>query len=634
MKKLVGLYIFLLIITGSIFGQKATAPILILGNAANFGLYTGEILKAEGFNEFEVDSLSQIRGELDLNKLKKADIVILSGTTVSLQEKNILVRFVKEGGNLIAFRPDKSLYSLFGISEATGRPDSSADTLSEGYILVDGHSPNTRGIAKGITTQALQFHGTADKYRLKGGEKVASLFSNATTPTVFPALVTNQYGKGHTIAFCFNLSQSIVFTRQGNYRTAGQEMDGITGLRAMDMFTNGWVDTTRNTFNQADETMRLLSHCIENMTRLYKPLPRLWYFPDSLKSLVVLNNDGENSNEAEFDPQFRALDAKGAKMTLYIKDVDKVSKTWVDKWTAKGFEISGHIDDTREAVSPTWAGMNEAITTKLKELNDRYGLPGMKTVVNHWFVWCGKDADGKPDFVAQARLEANHGMELDANYAHYDNNAGQRHFLGATGNGQGNYTGSGLPLRFAATDGSVLPIYQLLNNVYDQQYMENRDQEGFYQCFKGLLDRSLDKEVYSFITAKAHNDECYFSDLPVYRMLNYAREKGIPVWTAANLLGFLKVRDEALFSDLNWRNNPEDSQDHQLNGQLIFKLRSSLSHNSGLTCMIPNSFHSRKIKKITVNGSPLNFPVRSVKGYEYALITVKPGTDYAIAVTY
>ena len=40
---------------------------------------------------------------------------------------------------------------------------------------------------------------------------------------------------------------------------AGQEKDGIKGLRAMDMFTNGWVDTSKNRLNHADEQMRLLS---------------------------------------------------------------------------------------------------------------------------------------------------------------------------------------------------------------------------------------------------------------------------------------------------------------------------------------------------------------------------------------
>ena len=68
--------------------------------------------------------------------------------------------------------------------------------------------------------------------------------------------------------------------------------------------------------------------------------------------------------------------------------------------------------------------------------------------------------------------------------------------------------------------------------MYDQQYNENHDPEGFFNCFKGLMDRSLNDEVYSFISVKSHNDEYYFSKTPLMKMLAYANSNGIPVWTA------------------------------------------------------------------------------------------------------
>lgn len=69
-------------------------------------------------------------------------------------------------------------------------------------------------------------------------------------------------------------------------------------------------------------------------------------------------------------------------------------------------------------------------------------------------------------------------------------------------------------MRFAGSSGKILDIYQHLNNVYDQQYNENHDPEGFYSCFRGLMDMSLNKEAYSFISIKSHNDEYYFSRDP------------------------------------------------------------------------------------------------------------------------
>ena len=99
------------------------------------------------------------------------------------------------------------------------------------------------------------------------------------------------------MSFLYNLSENIVLTRQGNTEDAGKEMDSIPGLRAMDLFTNGWVDTSCNMLNHADEQMRILSIGIEYMSNL--PLPKMWYFPDTLSCLVTLNNDGEDSKESD-----------------------------------------------------------------------------------------------------------------------------------------------------------------------------------------------------------------------------------------------------------------------------------------------------------------------------------------------
>ncbi len=174
------------------------------------------------------------------------------------------------------------------------------------------------------------------------------------------------------------------------------------------------------------------------------------------------------------------VDSMGAKMSIYIIGVDNVSKAWVDKWTAKGFEIAGHPDDTKEAANPDWHNMDSVIKAKKSEIEGKYGLQ-IRTNVNHWFVWCGRDAGGKPDFAAQARLEELNGIELDINYAHYDIKSNQGdYYLGPPGTNQGNFTGSGLPMKFADAKGRIINVYQQLNAVYDQQYNESNDPDGFY----------------------------------------------------------------------------------------------------------------------------------------------------------
>ena len=602
---------FIWVIDASGCSQNNTdLPILIIATNIDFGTYTAEILKTEGFNEFILDSLSS--GKITLSYLKNFDIIIVAECQVEPASQKMMERYVDDGGNLIAFRPDQELSGLFGITPKIGN-------IEEGYIELDTNTEQGRG----LSPETMQFHGIADKYSISSANTIATLFNDKSSENGFPGVVSNNYGKGHAIAFLYNLPKSIVYTRQGNPLFAGIEKDGILGIRAMDLFTDGWVDNSKNTINQADQQMALLSHCIKSLSMHAKPLPRLWYFPDSLRCLVLLDNDGEDSYEKDFEPQFRDVDSMGAKMTLYIKDVEKVSKEWVEKWVDRGFEIAAHPDDTEEAANPTWKRMDSVIADIKNQIDSEYGIT-IRTNVNHWFVWPGKDADGTQNFAAQAQIEEKHGIEMDANYAHYDINSNQgENYLGPLGINHGNYIGSGLVMKYANAKGKTVNVYQRFNSVYDQQYMESKAPDKFFNSFKGLMDRSLNDQIYSMISIKAHNNEYHFSKEPLMKMLSYANHNGIPVWTAKNLLDFLKTKDEASFSKIEWSGKT-----------LTFRLISPRSHSSGLTFLLPKNHLNTVLSSITVNerNKPLN--AKKMKGFEYAFVTVKPGNNYDISATY
>ena len=54
---------------------QSVNPILVLATSSNFGLYTGEILKTEGFNEYQLDSISDAK--VNLKYLKQFDVANL-----------------------------------------------------------------------------------------------------------------------------------------------------------------------------------------------------------------------------------------------------------------------------------------------------------------------------------------------------------------------------------------------------------------------------------------------------------------------------------------------------------------------------------------------------------------------------
>jgi len=587
--------------------SQETERILILRHPENFADYTAEILKTEGFGNFRLAELND--SNIRTDQLLKFQIVILPKSTLTATQVKSLVAYVKNGGQLIVFSPQKELYSLAGLKY-------SPTSNETGYLTI---APDHEAV-RGLLQQPLQLHELVSAAERVGAKTLATLSKGDRK---IPAITENEFGKGRVISFLYNLPANILWTRQGNPALAGKETDGINGIRAMDLFTGGWIDANQNSLNQADEQMRLLTHCIEWMNGSRAPQPRFWYFPNQLNALIALTNDGENSLEKDFVQQFREVSEKGARMTLYILEPEKISKRFVDSLSGVGHEMAAHPDATAHASSPSWQIVDSAIGAKFGAIKKLYGIDKILTNTNHWFVWCGLDENGKPDFSAGAKIEALHGVVMDVNYAHYDNNSNQGHFLGSTGWMQGNYTGSGLPMRFADEKGKPIDVYQLFNNIYDQQYMETKDQEGYYLSFRGILDRSLDSGIYSVACIRAHNNEYFFSRDPLLKILDYANQRRVPVWTVTRLMGFVVAREDAKISQLVWKEN-----------QLRFSIKGSIRILDSLSCMIPVDHLDLKIGRIEYDDSAVNFTVRKIKGTSYAMFNVPSSGSHRVIVRY
>jgi hypothetical protein len=583
----------------------SATPILVLATPSGFGNYVSEILKTEGFTSFASDSLHS--RDFRWSLLNHFDIVVLA-EPVDPAEAGHIKTFINKGGRIVSVVPQPGLAGFCGLQPA-------GMAVTEGYLAID--TATNQG--HGLTAHRLRLHGTVQTYHNTLCKVLATLYADPFGASGFPAVVSKSSGKGQFIMFLYNLPQTVVYTHQGNPAFAGLEKDGIPGLRGMDLFADGWVDTSQNTLNQADIQMTLFAHCLEGLSQNGRPLPRLWYFPGTSDCLVTLNNDGEYRSEADFEPQLSDVWGQGGLMSLYLLEVAKTTPGWNRKWIDRNFEISGHPDDTRHATDPTWADMDSALAVRRNQMKDMFNLP-MHTVVNHWFVWCGKDSSGRPDFGAQARLEEKYGIGLDANYAHYDRQSTLgKNYLGPDGYNQGNFTGSGMVMHYTDINGKITDVFQHPTAVYDQQYMETKDPEAFFESFRGLLERSLNQGTYSFIGIKAHNDEYAFSKEPLLRMIALAKSLHVPVWTEHMLLDFLKKRYETDINYLNW------------NGHTL-EIRVSQPDKipADLTCLIPLAFGSSTLKAVVVNKKPVACEVKKIKGISYALVPLSCNNDLRI----
>ena len=367
------------------------------------------------------------------------------------------------------------------------------------------------------------------------------------------------------------LPKSIVYTRQGNPDWAGEERDKVDGPTATDLFypLNGetqWNNPEKIAIPQADEQMRLLSHIIEKFAGYKKPIPRFWYFPEQYKCIFIFTIDGEDSRETDIDNEIADVQGKGGNATLYEIGT-YINPSTVNKWRADGNEVAIHYNDVPNYANPTYSNMNTVFDTMTANFRNAYGI-SPKTVRNHWVVWCSKDSSERKQFAEQAAIEEKYGLGLDCNYYQFGGNKVYPNWIGDVGH----FTGSGIPMKFADVTGRILNIYQSNTQLPDETWLK----ENIESKSKTLIDRSLDEENYTYINANFHTwywPECRE---PGLRVLDYCKRRGVPVWTAERVYEFLKMKDEACFSDIEWSENT-----------LTFNLSSGIPNPDGLTILLP-----------------------------------------------
>ena len=247
---------------------------LITSDANRSSSYLVEIARAEGLNEFA----NLKNTNMSATTLAPYDVVVLGDVAITDAQVTALTAWVDAGGNLILLKPDARLLGLAGLTSQTG-------TVSNGYLAVNGATEP----GAGITTETMQFHGTANRYMLSGATSVAALYTTATAATGGPAVSLRSVGTngGQVAAFAYDLAQSVIQTRQGNPAWAGTNRDGMTPNRSNDLFFGGasadWVNLAKVHIPQADEQQRLLANLITVMARDRMPMPRFWYFPEDLQ---------------------------------------------------------------------------------------------------------------------------------------------------------------------------------------------------------------------------------------------------------------------------------------------------------------------------------------------------------------
>ncbi len=569
--------------------EGSGGPILVVSSTSNpFSRYPVEILRAEGLNEFKAMDISQVTSTV----LSQYDVVILGEMPLSAANVTMLSDWTNAGGTLISFRPDAQLASLMGITRK-------GSSLSDKYLLVD----NSTVAGKGIVNQSIQYHGPADLYTLNGATSIATLYSNAATATQNPAVTTRNVGSngGVAIAFTYDLARSVVYTRQGNPAWAGQKRDGqIDPIRSDDQFFPDWVDFNKIAIPQADEQQHLLANLILKSNLHRKPLPKFWFLPKGFKAAVVMTGDdhGDAGMKPRFDinisesPAGCSLDDwECIRSTGYLYVGSTFTNAQAKQYSDLGFEVALHVNTNCENVTP--GSYQNIITDQMSGFTSAFpSIPVPTTNRNHCITWS--------DWSTVPEVEVANGIRLDVNYYYWPGSWIQ--------NRSGLFTGSGMPMRFAKKDGTLIDCYQAVTQMPDES------DETFPQFCDQLLDKAIGQEgYYGVFTTNMHFDNTNHPGANA--VVASAKARGVPVVTAKQMLDWLDGRNASTFGAMTWSNNT---------------LNFSITPGTGarnLQCMLPVAAANGQLTTIKKNGAAVSITKSEViKGIEYAFFAASSGT--------
>lgn len=575
--------------------QGHDGPILIVTDSTNpFSGYYAEILRAEGLNSFKTVVAQDISAPL----LSQYDVVLLGEVALSQQQADTLSAWVNGGGNLIAMRPDKKLASLLGLTDQSA-------TMADSYLQVN----TTQSPGTGIVGETIQYHGSADLYTAQiGTETVATLYSTAADATPNPAVTVRSIGTngGAAASFTYDLAKSVVYSHQGNPAWSGDERDGSSPIRPNDLFYGAkagdpqpdYVNLSKVSIPQADEQQRLLANMIADLNTDKKPLPKFGYFPYNKKAVVVLVAD----DHATATGTISALDYQLAqsnsgcvvedweciRSTSLIYTQTPVTDAQALSYYNQGFDFGVHA--STGCNNWTTQSLTTTYSLELSDFQSKFSsLPAQHVNRIHCIAWSS--------YAEGAKVGAQVGLRQDLNYYYWPGSWVQ--------NRPGFMTGSGMNMRYADLDGSMIDVYQL------PSHLVNESGQTFPQNIDIMLSRATGPEGY-YGALGTHYD---YSDQFDRQLVQSAKAYGVPLVSGQQMLDWTDARNNSYYTNTSWSG-----------ANFSFTANVDTKARGMMRGLLPYSTSNGILLGLSKNGQNVTFSVETIKGVSYAVFPVTSGT--------
>lgn len=569
-------------------GQGPVPPILLVVNDAApnpFGPYLAEVLRTEGVHSFATQSLSG----LTASTLSSARLVVLAETPLTAPQAALLSDYVAAGGRLVAMRPAASIAPLFGLTPV-------GTSTTDGYLAINQALPS----GLGLEATTLPVKGDTSHYdKAPAVETVATLYSDRTTPTAFPAVTR----LNRTAAWAFDLARAVAYARQG--LPANIDIDsGVPPYAHYDLFYTGF-DAQRIAIPFADIEMRLFSRMITDLLADQLPLPRTWYYPSAKRALVLVTGDSHTSDVNSYTALLDDAESFGARVSLYLSRwLSYPTSAAAAAWRATGHEVSMHPfahEDGRSLAQGfqfAWDYFAQV----------GWGTPG-RTVRTHQLEWQG--------WADAASIAASHGIGLDLNGYTFGPAVQQPD----GSQGRGYISASGLPMRFVTLAGTVIPTYGQTTVLIDHQLFgmwiwgDTLTTQQALAVSYDLLDKSV-ADYHTVIPTQFHLDYYTWGEVRPWATGTMARaqQNGMPMWTAERWLDYTQARAATTLSAVEW-----------VAGASALQFTATVPAGAEpQTVMVPTSYNGSPVVSVQVNGTPAIVTTQTINGRDVAMFAVAP----------
>ncbi len=329
------------------------------------------------------------------------------------------------------------------------------------------------------------------------------------------------------------------------------------------------------------------------------PLPKFWYFPRDAKAALVMTGDdhGNDGTAGRFDNEI-AASAPGCdvakwecvRSTSYIYPNTPLSDSQAASYQSQGFEVALHPNTG--CSDYTASQYDTFLHDQLADFATNFpSVADPVTNRNHCIAWSG--------WADTAKGELDHGMRLDANYYYWP--------AAWLQDRPGMFTGSGMPMRFADTDGSMIDVYQAATEMTDESG------QTLATHIATLLDNALGSQgYYGAFTANMHTDNASHPGWSA--LVSAAQSRGVPIVSAKQMLDWVDARNASSFGNISWAGDT-----------LSFTIDPDAAA-SGLRAMVPLNSSAGELTAVERNGSPVTTTTKTVKGVDYAFIDADAGS--------